>query len=93
MVLKRASPRRLIRGHRPTEFTNGITIFPGSFGLYRNGVLVGAIGISGDGVDQDDIVGASGTQNFLAPDSIRSDQFFFRGTRLPYAKFPRDPGL
>jgi uncharacterized protein GlcG (DUF336 family) len=71
---------------------NGITIFPGAFGLYRNGVLIGAIGVSGDGVDQDDIVGASGTHDFLAPQAIQSDQFFFRGTRLPYAKFPRDPG-
>jgi uncharacterized protein GlcG (DUF336 family) len=74
------------------DLPNGITIFPGGFPLYRNGVLIGAIGISGDGVDQDDIVGASGTHDFLAPESIRSDQFFFRGTRLPYAKFPRDPG-
>ena len=48
-------------------FPNGITIFPGGFPLYRNGQLIGAIGISGDGVDQDDIVGASGTQQFLAP--------------------------
>jgi uncharacterized protein GlcG (DUF336 family) len=69
---------------------NGITIFPGAFGLYRNGVLVGAIGISGDGVDQDDLAGAAGTHDFLAPTAIRSDQFFYRGTRLPYAKFPRD---
>jgi uncharacterized protein GlcG (DUF336 family) len=75
------------------DLPNGITIFPGGFPLYRNGVLIGAIGISGDGVDQDDIVGASGTHNFLAPERIRSDQFDFRGTRLPYAKFPRDPGL
>ena len=75
------------------DLPNGITIFPGGFPLYRNGVLIGAIGISGDGVDQDDIVGASGTHDFLAPFGIRSDQFFFRGTRLPYAKFPRDPGL
>jgi len=75
------------------DLPNGITIFPGGFPLYRNGVLVGAIGVSGDGVDQDDIVGASGTHDFLAPYSIRSDQFFFRGTRLPYAKFPRDPTL
>jgi uncharacterized protein GlcG (DUF336 family) len=72
---------------------NGTTIFPGGFPLYRNGVLIGAIGVSGDGVDQDDIVGASGTHDFLAPFGIRSDQFIFRGTRLPYAKFPRDPGL
>ena len=46
-----------------------------------------------ESVDQDDIVGASGTHDFLAPMSIRSDEFFFRGTRLPYAKFPRDPTL
>ena len=75
------------------DLPNGITIFPGGFPLYRNGVLIGAIGISGDGVDQDDIVGASGTHDFLAPNAIRSDQFNFRGTRLPYAKFPRDPTL
>ena len=71
---------------------NGITIFPGSFGLYRNGVLIGAIGVSGDGVDQDDLTAAAGTRDFLAPFSIRADHFFFRGARLPYAKFPRDPG-
>ena len=75
------------------DLPNGITIFPGGIPLYRNGVLVGAIGISGDGVDQDDIVAASGTHDFLAPNAIRSDQFNFRGTRLPYVKFPRDPTL
>jgi uncharacterized protein GlcG (DUF336 family) len=73
------------------RFPNGITIFPGGFPLYRNGQLIGAIGISGDGVDQDDIVGASGTHDFLAPLSIRADQFAYLGARLPYAKFPRDP--
>jgi uncharacterized protein GlcG (DUF336 family) len=73
------------------RFPNGITIFPGGFPLYRNGQLIGAIGISGDGVDQDDIVGASGTHDFLAPTKIRADQFAYLGARLPYAKFPRDP--
>jgi uncharacterized protein GlcG (DUF336 family) len=73
------------------RFPNGITIFPGGFPLYRNGQLIGAVGISGDGVDQDDIVGASGTHPFLAPFSIRADQFAYLGARLPYAKFPRDP--
>jgi uncharacterized protein GlcG (DUF336 family) len=70
---------------------NGITIFPGGFPLYRNGQMIGAVGVSGDGVDQDDIVGASGTHDFLAPGGIRADQTIFRGARLPYAKFPRDP--
>ncbi|MBI3850522.1 MAG: heme-binding protein [Verrucomicrobia bacterium] len=72
---------------------NGITIFPGGFPLYRNGVLIGAIGVSGDGVDQDDLIAASGTVAFLPPDPIRADRSFFRGTRLPYAKFPRNPSL
>lgn len=38
------------------RIANGIQIFPGSVPLYRNGVLVGALGISGDGIDQDDMV-------------------------------------
>jgi uncharacterized protein GlcG (DUF336 family) len=72
---------------------NGITIFPGGFPLYRNGKLIGAIGVSGDGVDQDDIIAASGTVNFLPSDAIRADRIIFRGIRLPYAKFPRNPSL
>jgi uncharacterized protein GlcG (DUF336 family) len=70
---------------------NGMTIFPGGFPLYRDGYLVGAIGISGDGVDQDDIIGASGCADFLPDKKIRADQYTYRGARLPYAKFPRDP--
>jgi uncharacterized protein GlcG (DUF336 family) len=72
---------------------NGITIFPGGFPLYRNGVLIGAIGVSGDGVDQDDLVSADGDVPFLAPANLRSDHFIYRGARLPYAKFPRNPAL
>lgn len=69
---------------------NGITIFPGGFPLYRNGVLIGAIGISGDGVDQDDIAGVAGSLNFDAPVNVRADFFTFGGARLPFAKFPRN---
>ncbi len=72
---------------------NGITLFPGGFPLYRNGVLIGAVGVSGDGVDQDDIISASGDSLFLAPVPIRTDQYQYRGALLPFAKFPRNPGL
>ena len=72
---------------------NGIQIFPGSVPLYKNGVLVGAIGISGDGVDQDDIIGAAGGNGYAPPAAIRSDQVFVRGVRLPFLKFPRSPNL
>ena len=35
---------------------NGIQIFPGGVPIYKNGVLVGGIGASGDGIDQDDMI-------------------------------------
>ena len=72
---------------------NGIQIFPGSVPLYKNGVLVGAIGISGDGVDQDDLISAGGAAGFAPPVGIRSDQVLVRGVRLPFLKFPRSPNL
>jgi len=72
---------------------NGIQIFPGSIPLYKNGVLVGAIGISGDGVDQDDLIAAAGANGYAPPAAIRSDQFFVRKVRLPFVKFPRSPNL
>ncbi len=72
---------------------NGIQIFPGSVPLYKNGVLVGAIGISGDGVDQDDLIGAAGGNGYSPAPAIRSDQVFVRGVRLPFLKFPRSPNL
>ena len=72
---------------------NGITIFPGGFPLYRNGVLIGAIGVSGDGIDEDDLISASGTVGFQPSPAIRADNFTFLGARLPYAVFPREPEL
>ena len=72
---------------------NGIQIFPGSVPLYKNGVLVGGIGISGDGVDQDDLIAAAGANSFSPPPEIRADQIFVRGVRLPFLKFPRSPNL
>jgi uncharacterized protein GlcG (DUF336 family) len=70
---------------------SGIVFFPGSAGLYRNGVLVGGLGVSGDGVDQDDYVTSGGTKGFEAPANIRADQILIDGVRLPYFKFPRNP--
>jgi uncharacterized protein GlcG (DUF336 family) len=70
---------------------SGIVFFPGSAGLYRNGALVGGLGVSGDGVDEDDYVTNGGTQGFEAPTNIRADQILINGVRLPYFKFPRNP--
>jgi uncharacterized protein GlcG (DUF336 family) len=75
----------------PNTNKSGIVFFPGSVGLYRNGVLVGGLGVSGDGVDQDDYVAAGGASGFEAPAQIRADQIVIDGVRLPYQKFPANP--
>jgi uncharacterized protein GlcG (DUF336 family) len=75
---------------------NGAIFFPGGVPLYRNGVLVGGLGVSGDGGEQNDLVASAGTAGLEAPESIRSDQLVLRknegdGVRLPYLKFNRRP--
>lgn len=46
------------------EFRNGIITFPGGVPLYKDGVLVGGIGVSGDGVDPDEVVAFGGAVGF-----------------------------
>ena len=82
--------------HQPWNLNqNGIVFFPGSTPLYKvvNGVktLVGGLGVSGDGVDQDDDVTYTAAAGFGPPDGIRADQTFVRGVRLPFIKFNRQP--
>ncbi|MGQ0613457.1 MAG: heme-binding protein [Planctomycetaceae bacterium] len=60
-------------GPAPLPLANGITIFPGGIPLYKGGVLVGAIGVSGDGVDQDDFIAAAGADLFPPPAVARAD--------------------
>ncbi len=80
----------------PLANQNGVVFFPGSTALYVNGQanqLRGGFGVSGDGVDQDDVVTAAGQVGFEPPQSI-SRRFLSRGrgVRLPYQKFNRNPG-
>ncbi len=74
---------------------NGITWFPGSSPLYKNGRLVGGLGVSGDGVEQNDLVSAAGAVGFEPPPELRVDNSVIRtgageDVRLPYLKFPRN---
>jgi uncharacterized protein GlcG (DUF336 family) len=78
--------------------TNGIVFFPGSVPIYVdmdgdgiNETLVGGFGVSGDGVDQDDVVTFAGSQGFQTPQNLRADQYQVRDIRLPYQKFNRNP--
>lgn len=70
---------------------SGIVFFPGSEGIYINGQLAGGLGVSGDGVDQDDFVTHGGDAGFEPPTSLRADQIILNGVRLPYLSFPRNP--
>jgi uncharacterized protein GlcG (DUF336 family) len=72
---------------------NGMQIFAGGMPLYKGSTLVGAIGISGDGIDQDDFISAGGANNFASPPEMRSDRVFVRGVRLPFIKIPARPTL
>ncbi len=75
----------------PNPYQNGIVFFPGAVPLYKNGVLVGGLGVSGDGVEQDDFDTAQASIGFEAPLEKRADQIIDQGVRLPYVKFPRNP--
>jgi len=74
-----------------TANQSGIVFFPGSVPLYKNGVLIGGLGVSGDGVEQDDLVAAAGAAGFEPPAGIRSDQYKISDVRMPYLKYPRNP--
>jgi uncharacterized protein GlcG (DUF336 family) len=70
---------------------NGIVFFAGSSPLYRNGTLIGGLGVSGDGIEQDDYVTYFAAGPFLPPEERWADRVFVDGARLPMFKFPRQP--
>jgi hypothetical protein len=82
------------------QLANGLQIFPGGVPLYRGGQLVGAIGVSGDGIDQDDMVallaadalGRSGGAG-NAEAARRADTLVQNGVRLRYVQCPYAPFL
>lgn len=83
---------------------NGIQIFPGSVPIYRGNQVVGGIGVSGDGVDQDDMIAFLGLYNAgvalntgvqNAPIEQRADTIDIpnQDIRLRYISCPQAPFL
>lgn len=64
-----------------TGLQNGFHIFQGAVPIYRGNTLVGAIGVSGDGAEQDDFV------PFVALDEVGKDQQR-RGVPAPIGNAP-----
>lgn len=86
------------------RLANGIQIFPGAVPIYRGTLLVGAIGVSGDGIDQDDMISFLGLHNAgtkvsaigNAPANMRSDRIVVAvgsGVWLRYVNCPFAPFL
>jgi len=75
----------------PNANQNGVTFFGGSTPLVENGKLVGGLGVSGDGIEQDDYVTYLGAGPLLPPTDKWADQLKINGARLPMFKFPRSP--
>ncbi len=84
---------------------NGLQIFPGSVPIYKGNQLVGGIGVSGDGIDQDDMISFLGVHNAgeilgtlgNAPADMRADQITVpvngEEIRLRYVSCPFAPFL
>jgi len=82
--------------HRQSDATtslneNGVVFFPGAAPLYKSAALIGGLGVSGDGVDQDDVVAAAGALGFEPPTGLTVDNIKIDGVSLPYQKFLRNP--
>jgi len=81
------------------KLRNGAQVFPGGVPIYRpaDRALIGAIGVSGDGVDQDDMVSLLSVGQWAnaahanAPPGMRADTLTPQGVRLRYAQCPQSP--
>ncbi|MCT2401536.1 heme-binding protein [Novosphingobium mangrovi (ex Huang et al. 2023)] len=81
----------------PKRSPLGLAADPGGFPLYKNGVLVGGIGVLADGAysldpnvldtdtDVDERIALAGTVGFEAPQNIRADRIYVDGTQLRYS--------
>ena len=81
----------------PKRSPLGLAADPGGLPLYKNGVLVGGVGIMADGVygfdpevqdvDQDDeeFIALAGSTGFAAPEEIRAERISVDGTLLRFS--------
>jgi uncharacterized protein GlcG (DUF336 family) len=81
-----------------TQLADGAQIFSGGVPIYRDNVLVGGIGVSGDGIQQDSLVAFLGVQDGPgalnnAPAAIRADTLSAGGVHLRYINCPPSPFL
>ena len=88
----------------PKRSPLGLAADPGGIPLYKNGVVVGGIGVMGDGDygfdanildvenDAEEAIAIAGAQGFMAPDDIRANRIFVDGTSLRFTDVPTNLG-
>ncbi len=81
-----------------TQLADGMQIFSGGVPIYRGDILVGGIGVSGDGIQQDSLIAFLGLEDGPitlnnAPADIRADQLSVGGVFLRYTNCPPSPFL
>jgi|TARA_B110000211_G_scaffold43974_2_gene46276 uncharacterized protein GlcG (DUF336 family) len=85
---------------KPERLANGLQIFASGVPIYRNGELVGGLGVAGDAPEQDEMMAFLGLNNAglvlesgvgNAPTEIRADQLAPDGYRLRYVQCPQNP--
>jgi uncharacterized protein GlcG (DUF336 family) len=81
-----------------TQLADGMQIFSGGVPIYRGDILVGGIGVSGDGIQQDSLIAFLGLEDGPitlnnAPADIRADQLSAGGVMLRYINCPQSPFL
>ena len=81
----------------PKRSPLGLAADPGGLPLYKNGALVGAVGVMGDGVygldtnildvddDAEEFIALAGTRGFEAPAAITADKISVDGTSLRFS--------
>ena len=93
-------PTTASSGNLKTRLANGFQIFPGSVPIFRGAQLIGGIGVSGDGIDQDDMTSFLGLHNAglalgtgvgNAPAGIRADNLVPGSARLRFVNCPYKP--
>jgi uncharacterized protein GlcG (DUF336 family) len=81
----------------PKRSPLGLAADPGGFPLYKNGVLVGGIGVMADGLygfdpevqdvdkDREEIIALAAATGFAAPEEIRAERISVDGTLLRFS--------